>query len=128
MANDFAKYPKLSRAVHEGLDEVKRRVVDYQHGQGVMSNQATLAVLKELVDIMDWLIQAQDEVDEYLSKSVAAKLGGHGSGMTAFALDADQWEDVMKQVKAQKHEGERGEEKKPASKLSGYMQPDSNYL
>lgn len=113
-----------SQGEHSRLDDLRQRIRDAQHS-GKVTAAGTLAMLMEMVELLDWLLEAQDQTDETMHSMLRP---------TAFAVPKSDFTKMLlghtaeepKEEGEKEVEGELHGEKRRAG--SPYMAAGHGYL
>lgn len=98
-----------SRTEHARLDDLRQRIRDSQHS-GRLTAASALAMLMEMVELLDWLLEAQDMTDEAMHSMMRPATFAVPKGDFARMLLGHTEEEEEKKDEAESglHEGERG--------------------
>lgn len=114
----------FSHGEHHRLEDLRRRIRDAQH-TGKVTAAGTLAMLMEMVELLDWLLEAQDQTDEAMQSILRP---------TTFAVPRSDFTKMLLGHAAEEPKGE--EEKEVEGELHGekrragspYMAAGHGYL
>lgn len=100
-----------SKNIHTRVDDVRARIRDHLHGQK-LTQPAALAMMLEMVEVIEWLLEGQDQVDHVMTQFFQKPV---------MAVSEGSFHKLAEALKTQEEEEELPKPKHGVS--SPYMQP-----